>query len=313
MTSLPSEILAHWQVRKTKKQKTAFIEFLSRELPELKVEEGGLGKNRNLVVGDVASARVICTAHYDTCARMPIPNFLSPKNMSAYLGYALLLCVPMIAVIVILRGLLGFVTDDPLLLFWIPYLIAMGALLLMLLGGPPNPNTVNDNTSGVITLCELMAALSPEERSKVAFVFFDNEENGLLGSAYFARLHKKDGLKQKLVLNFDCVSDGEHIMLVQNRAARKAWGKQLAEAFVSTPDHTVHLESAATTLYPSDQGNFPTNVGIAAFKHKKGIGLYIDRIHTVKDTVLREENITYLVESTKAFLEKVNTIDETKA
>ena len=181
----------------------------------------------------------------------------------------------------------------------------MGTFLLVLLAGPPNPHTVNDNTSGVITLCELMAALSPEERSKVAFVFFDNEESGLFGSRYFARLHKKEGLKDKLVMNFDCVSDGEHIMLVQNPSAGKAWGTQLKEAFVSTPEHTVHHESSKTTLYPSDQSSFPTNVGVAAFKHKKGIGLYIDRIHTVRDTVLRESNITYLVESTVTFLEKV--------
>ena len=306
MTPLSNEILANWQVRKTPKQKDDFIAFLKGKIPGLRVEEGGFGKNKNLVVGDVASARVICTAHYDTCARLPFPNFLAPKNIPANLGYALLLCAPMIAIIVILRGLLGFVIDDPQLLFWISYLVGMGTFLLVLLAGPPNPNTVNDNTSGVITLCELMAALSPEERSKVAFVFFDNEENGLFGSRYFARLHKKEGLKDKLVMNFDCVSDGEHIMLVQNRAARKAFGATLAESFVSTPEHKVHLESAATTMYPSDQASFPTNVGIAAFKHKKGIGLYIDRIHTKKDTVLRESNITYLVESTKTFLEKVN-------
>ena len=306
MTSLSNEILAKWQVRKTAKQKDAFIAFLQEKIPELRVEQGGFGKNKNLVVGDVASARVICTAHYDTCARLPFPNFLAPKNIPAYLGYALLLCIPMVAIMVMMQLLLGLFFEDFFLLFDLPYLICMSLLLMITLGGPPNPNTVNDNTSGVITLCELMAALSPEERSKVAFVFFDNEENGLFGSRYFARLHKKEGLQDKLVMNFDCVSDGEHIMLVQNRAARKAFGATLAESFVSTPEHKVHLESAATTMYPSDQASFPTNVGIAAFKHKKGIGLYIDRIHTKKDTILRESNITYLVESTKTFLEKVN-------
>ena len=306
MTSLSNEILAKWQVRKTPKQKDDFIAFLRSQIPELRVEEGGFGKNKNLVVGDVASARVICTAHYDTCARLPFPNFLAPKNIPANLGYALLLCIPLVAVMVVIRMLLGLLDISYILLDNIPYLFSMTALLWLSLGGPPNPNTVNDNTSGVITLCELMAALSPEERSQVAFVFVDNEENGLFGSRYFARLHKKESLQDKLVMNFDCVSDGEHIMLVQNRAARKAFGATLAESFVSTPEHKVHLESAATTMYPSDQASFPTNVGIAAFKHKKGIGLYIDRIHTKKDTVLRESNITYLVESTKTFLEKVN-------
>lgn len=310
MTPICEQILAHWQVRKTQKQKDAFIAFMKEQMPELQVEQGGFGNNKNLVVGDISSAKVICTAHYDTCARMPVPNFLTPKNMAAYLGYALLLCIPMVAVMLLLRALLGIFTDNTWVLSQVPYFTGIASLLLLLTGGPPNPHTVNDNTSGVITLCELMAALSPEERSKTAFVFFDNEENGLLGSAWFAKRHKKDDLKQKLILNFDCVSDGDHILLVQSRSARKVWGAELAEAFVSTGEHTVHLERSATTLYPSDQGNFTTSVGIAAMKRKKGLGLYLDRIHTAKDTVFREENITYLVESTKKLLKKVETAHE---
>ena len=40
MTSLSEEILKKYQVRKTKAQKTRFIEFMQSKLPELKVEEG---------------------------------------------------------------------------------------------------------------------------------------------------------------------------------------------------------------------------------------------------------------------------------
>ena len=63
MTELSTSILKDWQVRKTRQQKTDFIEFMKEEIPELTVEEGGTGKNRNLIVGDVSSAKIILTAH----------------------------------------------------------------------------------------------------------------------------------------------------------------------------------------------------------------------------------------------------------
>ena len=62
----------------------------------------------------------------------------------------------------------------------------MNLLFTVFMGGKPNKHTANDNTSGVITLLELMNRLSPEQKERTAFVFFDNEENGMLGSAFFA-------------------------------------------------------------------------------------------------------------------------------
>lgn len=72
------------------------------------------------------------------------------------------------------------------------------------------------NTSGVITLCENMAALSPEQREKTDIVFFDNEESGFIGSALFKRKHKNEP-KDKLVMKFDCVSDGDYFLIIQNK------------------------------------------------------------------------------------------------
>ena len=46
--------------------------------------------------------------------------------------------------------------------------------------------------------------------------------------------------------------------------------------------------------YPSDQKNFPMGVGIAAFRRGKWAGLYCDKIHTKKDTVLDENNVSFL-------------------
>lgn len=305
MTPLSEKIFADWQVRKTKKQKTAFIQFMQSQIPELKVEKGGFGGNRNLVLGDVSSAKVIFGAHYDTCARMFFPNFLPPKNILLYIGYSLLICLPFFFIAPVFGMLMGMLTDNFLLIWLGTFLPTMALLLLVFTGGKPNPNTANDNTSGVITLCELMAAMTAEERAQVAFVFFDNEENGLLGSYYFSRLHKKEGLKEKLMLNFDCVSDGDHMLFVQNKAALKRYGQALAEAFPSGEGKAVYLECSSNTLYPSDQANFPMSVGVAAMNKKKFVGLYMTKIHTVRDTVFQKENIQFLVDGTKRLLEKI--------
>lgn len=303
MTDLSKLILDKWQVRKTRQQKTAFIDFMKSQIPELTVEEGGFGKNRNLVVGDVKSAKVILTAHYDTCAQLPFPNFITPKNIWFYVGYSLLISVPFLILLGILAGVTALLTDNRFIVFLCSYFPSMGLLFWMLLGGKPNPHTANDNTSGVVQLCEIWASLTEEQRKRVAFVFFDNEENGLLGSAYFAKLHKKDGLKDKLVFNFDCVSDGDHILLVPNNPGMKQYGDALTAAFPSTAEKTVELTAKA--FYPSDQANFPVSVAAAALKKHKWLGLYMDKIHTKEDINFDQRNIDLLTEGTLRFLETI--------
>ena len=63
----------------------------------------------------------------------------------------------------------------------------------------------------------------------------------------------------------------------------------LQEAF-SDKGSVMHVE-AEKTIYPSDQAGFKASLAIAALKKGKRVGYYMDRIHTVKDTVLREDNV----------------------
>ena len=301
MTELSREILRDWQVRTTTAQKLRFIEFMQSRSPGLQVEEGGSPRCRNLVLGDPESADVVFTAHYDTCARLPFPNFITPKNLLIYLAYQLLILLPFFALAGLLAwGLIRLGAFPPLavMLSWFAF---FGLILYVFLFGPANPHTVNDNTSGVVTLCELIGALSEEQRARCAFVFFDHEETGLFGSAVFARRHKK-AMKDRLVINFDCVSDGDHLLLVQNRKAKKRAGAALGEAFASAGDKQLHLEGPLGAFYPSDQVNFPCAVGVAAMNRAPVIGLYMARIHTARDTVCDERNFAFLVEGVRRFL-----------
>ena len=301
MTELSREILRDWQVRKTKEQKSRFIAFLQGRIDGLRVEEGGWPRCRNLVLGDPESADVVFTAHYDTCARLPFPNFITPKNLLVYLIYQLLILLPFFALAALLAwGLLRLGMYAPMA-FMLAWVGMFGAILYVFIFGPANPHTANDNTSGVVTLCELIAALSEEERERCAFVFFDHEESGLIGSSVFASKHRA-AMKERLVINFDCVSDGDHILIVQSRRAKRRAGEALEQAFASAGDKQTYLEGPLSAFYPSDQVNFRCGVGVAAMNRSPLLGLYMARIHTARDTVCDERNFSFLVESARRFL-----------
>jgi len=306
MTDASKTILESFQIRKTKKQKAAFRDFLTEELKQMgytAVVEKGFAA-RNVVVGDPDNAKVLLTAHYDTCPRLPFPNFITPRNMFWYILYQFVLIIPM--------GIFAIGAEVGTILLWelllpteCPMIVALAALYLVLylfLDGPANKHTANDNTSGVVTLLEIAAALPEEERGKVCFVFFDNEEKGLFGSSAFAKAHKK-AKKNALVLNFDCVGDGDSLQLFPAKPVKKdaALMAQLSAAFVGEGEKTAEVVTGFG-FYPSDQKQFVNGVGVCALKESKLFGYYMDRIHTKKDTVLEEKNVRILRDSTLRFL-----------
>ena len=299
MTSISKEILEKYQVRKTKKQKTAFIEFMRAHFPNIRIQTDGLSYNRNIVIGNPDTAKVVFGAHYDTQAVMPIPNFIMPKSLTVSILYAFVLVIPMF----ILAGAVGKAADlifnDPGMVSYFT-LLTYWALLFLMIFGPANKHTVNDNTSGVITLIELMSTMTEEERAQSCFVFFDNEEKGLFGSSAFNKEYKET-MKNKFLINFDCVSDGDYLMLIPDKKSFPEQEETLKAAFAEVTDKTVLIESAKFVYYPSDQKNFKKNIGVAAFKKSK-LGLYMDKIHTPKDTVMDERNIEALVFGFRKFL-----------
>lgn len=295
MSTLSQTLMDQYQIRKSRKQKAAFRAWLRETLHKegYKVSEEKGNFSTNVVVGDPERAKVLFTAHYDTCAVLPIPNFITPRNFFFYLLYQLLLCVLIFGV--------AFGAEVAILLIWEDcplwaVMIIMYALLFFMvwwiLDGPANKHTANDNTSGVLTLLEIALALPAEQRGNVCFVFFDNEEKGLLGSAAFAAKHRSVK-KNTLTINFDCVSDGDYIHFFPNKRRKKdadTW-KLLEEAFFADGGKTV---TVTTGVYPSDQRVFARGVGVCALNKGRICGYYMDKIHTNKDTVLDERNIALL-------------------
>lgn len=304
MTQTTETVFRKYQIRKTKKQKSAFIDYVKTVADENgyshEIQKGLFGA-RNIVVGSPEKAKVIYTAHYDTCAVLPFPNFITPKNIFLYLLYQFGILIP----VFLLSAMASFFVSLALmLLFSDSSLSYIGGLLcfeflligfcFFIIAGPANRHTANDNTSGVTTLLDLMTSMPEELRGEAAFVFFDLEEMGLFGSMSFASKYKR-AVKSKPLLNFDCVSDGDHILFAVRKSASR-YAPLLKEAFPK--DGRVSAAEVCTkgVFYPSDQTNFNGGIGVAAFKKTKNGLLYMNRIHTPKDTVYREENIRFLTE-----------------
>lgn len=291
MTANEKTVLREYQVRKTRKQKNSFYEYVRPFAENLgytvKKEKGSFGA-QNIVIGDIDTAKVVFAAHYDTCAVMPVPNFITPKNIFIYLLYQFGMTAGIFSLSIITTIICGFILPE---IAPIAGLVCLYALLILLVFGPANKHTANDNTSGVLTVLEAMAEMPEDIKHKAAFVLFDFEEVGLLGSSGFFSRHKKV-MSNKLLINFDCVSDGDHILFLPKKKA-KSYEPLLESALERDENFTVEI-AHGFTFYPSDQANFPLGIGVAALNKSAGGTLYMDKIHTRKDTVYEEENIKFL-------------------
>ena len=99
MLTRPMDVLTAFPVRKSKQQKQEFRDAAQSYLKQFgyspTVEKGSFGC-RNMVIGDPETAQYLITAHYDTCARLPIPNLITPCNFWAFLGYQLVVMLLMV-------------------------------------------------------------------------------------------------------------------------------------------------------------------------------------------------------------------------
>ncbi len=296
MIEKPMDVLQQYPVRKSKKQKAKFRQDVMQYIRSLgyycKEEKGSFGAT-NVVFGN-QEAKYMVTAHYDTCAGMPFPNFITPCNLWIYLLYQLALVVGMFAIMGIVYWLLDALISSDFLAYYGSY-FSLLAMCFLLMFGPANKSNANDNTSGVVTVLEIARSLPAEYRNQVCFVLFDLEEAGLIGSSSYRSKHKKITQNQ-LVLNLDCVGDGDEIVLFPGGKVKKNQKlmQQLASVDKNYGNKQIYLRKKGFSFYPSDQANFPLGVGIAALRRKKHIGLYMDKIHTQKDTILEEENVALL-------------------
>lgn len=297
MITKPMDVLEKYEIRKTKAQKAAFrtavITYIQKLRYSVRVEKGNMGIH-NIVVGDTKKAKYLVTAHYDTPASIGLPNLITPNNPVTYILMQLFLVGILLAVSVGAAFLVWLISKDDRLAFIGWYICHFGLLALMMMG-PANRHNANDNTSGVVTVLEIISSLPENLRERVAFVLFDQEEKGLLGSSAYRKAHKEE-VDHQIVLNLDCVGDGDVIQLTPVKKAKKneAVLAKLECICGYSGKKQIQLRRKGFTAGSSDHKNFPYGVGIMTFRYKKGIGLYCSRIHTWRDTVLEQTNVNIL-------------------
>ena len=303
MLQRPMDVLNQFPVRKSKQQKRNFRKAVCTYAENLgypvSVEKGNLGCN-NVVIGNPEKANYLVTAHYDTCARLPFPNFLMPCSLTVFLIQQIVLWLSIILICALLGAISRLVLGE-----WavapVSCIILFGIVGLMITG-PANQSNANDNTSGVVTLLEILRTIPENQRNKVCFVLFDLEERGLIGAASYRKAHRSTTDRQ-IVLNLDCVGDGDHLRMFPSKALlknrKKLTSLYKACGYFGKKELLVHEKGFS--VYPSDQMVFPYGVGICALNKNK-YGLYVSKIHTSKDTVLDETNINILRAALTTFI-----------
>lgn len=304
MNDITLRVLKEFQIRKTKKQKEEFRTFITQELAkeEIHAKEERIKNNLNLIIGNPETAKLFFTAHYDTCPVLPFPNFIVPNSLIGFILSQLFMVIIMFLLPVIISIILFIVDFDPFLI-----LIIFESMLIFIIfwmyNGKANKHTANDNTSGVITVLEAALKMPEQIREQVCFVLFDNEEKGMLGSTVFAKKYK-NAKNNGIIINFDCVSDGDRLFFFPSKAIKKdeELEKSILDSFKSIENKHLNINKGFG-VYPSDNMKFNKAFGVCSLKNKKNF-YYMNRIHTSRDIIFDEKNIDILVSGAIDFAEK---------
>lgn len=311
MGSVFNEIQEKFPVRNSPEQKSAFRAW-ARETAsaagwDAKTET--LNKHNNIVIGDPETAKVIMTAHYDTPKTAIFPNLMLPTSKILFLAYqigvVLVILIPAIAAAFAARDLLQLDMRDPMspIKMLIPYLAVYLGLFVLGFKTFTNRHNANDNTSGTAAVLETALSLPEDTRNKAAFILFDDEEKGKLGSKAFAKEHAEIK-RNTLVLNLDCVGYGDNfLMIYKENCENTAAFETIRSTFLQTPNAAAVNDK--TGRANSDQTNFDRGIAVVACKKSKHGVMYVDKIHTNRDTAVNEENIHILRDTALKMIEKL--------
>ena len=310
MEKIKKVIFDKYLIRKSYKQKQKFSNYIEDHLKAIgyTVKKDNYRKNaNNIIVGDVKNADVILTAHYDTPANALIPITTGFSNWFIFILSQLFIFFVFIALTSVIVAILSFFIKNRLLTILISYLIVI-AYTLQIQWGFANKNNYNDNTSGVITLLSIMHNLNQEEREKVCFVFFDEEELGLVGSKHFKDKYNHL-IKDKPLINFDCVANGSHLNFIYKKAFKNSPNFELlntsAKKVIEKSRKKFRKGRALHNIYMSDQLHFKNSVGVVSSVRLPLFGHFITRIHSHFDTKFDDENIDLLTDTMLKYINQL--------
>lgn len=313
-----NELNCRFPVRRSEAQKEEFRNYVAEKVSQrgmlARTEVTSNQKNSNIVIGDPTRARAVFTAHYDTPCASVVPNMLIPRNKGLFYSFQFLPLIIIVAlslgVAMLVRHLfgsaMGYEYAATMAAWYLSFLITYYLIYFLGFRTFVNKNNCNDNTSGVAVILSVIEKGDAESLKDAAFILFDNEEKGKKGSkAYFAD-HRAE-MEKKLVINFDCVGNGENVIFIAMKDAETACEySAMKESFAPNGRFSTEFYPIKGSESNSDYKNFPCGVGCMACKRTKRGLLYTPRIHTARDTVANDRNIDYLTYGSLEFMRRLS-------
>ena len=293
--------------RKSKKEFRTWAIQEAQKMGYIAKEEKSL-LAKNIVIGNPEKAEIIVGAHYDT------PPSLSPFIVKHQ--FLTIACAYPLALTYSIKGLMKFTTEiAPASMMGVAIngvgvlaqVVNFGVFAYMLgFLGNANQKNYDDNSSGVLSVLNLMneyKQLPKEQRDKIAFVLFDNEEKMLLGSLAYASQHKKE-IKNQSVINLDCVGVAETMNLLYV-------GKDLPEIvkeFEKEIKENTSLKPNVKITGPLSMSDHMSFIGakehICLLAKDKSIYSLVSHIHSKKDNFIKEQNILDVVDIVRNYTNK---------
>ena len=302
--ALSESFFTKYETRVRRKEKDDFIERTKESFREIGYtdEEMMIQKSRfggkNLIIGS-PDADFLFTAHYDTPGRngwiaLPFAKIWG-MGVASLVG---MLIVLMLAWPGIILNLLGVNIEEHNVLRMI--LSFAFLIIFFLMFALKNPHNHNDNTSGCLGVYNIATLISENSslKEKCAFVFFDMEEAGLLGSDAFAKWRRKQypDKENSSVINLDCIGDGDYLVLASRKKPAALKERDAMTQFFHLKGFETIKKTSSMLGYLSDHAKFPNGIMLALLRRSKLGGLYIPNIHTSNDIVCDLDKIQRLSE-----------------
>lgn len=309
-----SILIGDCKKRYTKRDKQNFIDLLKESIKSLEVVSFVFPcvflpfiRGRNLIIGDINSADVVLTAHYDTPSVPPYNylysqiHFVSQiKNPTLFKSFIIAFAAAIIGfelAVFIFALFANYQPVDPYywLIVIVTVLFACTCWLKYMLFAP-NKNNANDNSSGVCLALHLY-----RKNSKIAVILFDQEEKGRYGSKALRSVFQNNPYyKNKLFINLDTIGCRDILLLSQDNEATYFEEKSSYQGKPTLNGFENNKHTDYTSLPNGRRVGVSTNNGNADKKGTRNYG----PIHSIGDTTVDFEMMTIVESFVEDVIEK---------
>lgn len=298
------EDLTFYQKRLKPYEKRRFRDYVQKQALDLGLKISVYPDRsvyKNLILGDLKTAKYVICAHYDTAPKLP----MKIERNYAFCHKALEIS----SLILAFGSLVGFYFLNLLWVGIISFVVFLYSFLRITgILGSSRRFSYNNNTSGIITVLHLMSEYR-DFNGDVAYVFLDNRNKGLAGSKALAKMMQEQRMivekEDKKFIFFDCVGIGTNFAISWYRETK--FVDKLKDLFLSKEDEkfTVTLKEDSKTDV-NDYLSFKRfdHASITCYKKSRKNKFSDKEIKPKNDIGIDLKNIEFLANIIKEYIEK---------